>query len=95
LDPDVWNQYDIPFVEQLVAEFHERDKTGFNFRYAENDGDFCLFDHRTLARIVDHVAEILGGINTCLFAAHEQNHAYEEYKKRDVYVEEGLGDYYL
>jgi hypothetical protein len=72
-----WERYDIPFIEELINEFHARDARGFNFRYRGTDGDFCLFDHCTLLRILPHVDQILDGIDTCLVQTYEDNKEYE------------------
>ena len=76
---DSWGRYDIAFIELCIAEFDAVDQRGFSFRYAGEEGDFCLFDYRTLARVMDHIRQILEGIDTCLAEGYAENKEYESY----------------
>jgi len=73
-----WQNYDTAFVEACIVEFDVVDKKGFAFRYAGQGGEFCLFDFRGLLRSMEHIQQVLGGINTYLVEAYSQNAAYEE-----------------
>jgi hypothetical protein len=84
LTPHDWESYDIPFVEKLIDEFHAEDENGVAFRYAGENGDFCLFDHRTLARVLVHIRQILDGIDTCLVETYADNKAYESYLEAEM-----------
>jgi hypothetical protein len=84
LNSDEWGNYDTQFVEKCIAEFDAVDKKGFAFRYAGEDGDFCLFDYRTLARVMDHIRQVLDGIDTCLVEAHAENREYESYLESEL-----------
>ncbi len=79
-----WESYDIPFIEKLIDEFHAEDKNGVAFRYPGENGDFCLFDHRTLARVLVHVHQILDGIDTCLVETYADNKEYESYLETEM-----------
>ena len=81
---DDWERYDIPFIENLVGEFHTEDRNGVAFRYAGENGDFCLFDHRTLARVLVHIHQILDGIDTCLVETYAENKEYESYLEAEM-----------
>jgi hypothetical protein len=84
LAPHDWESYDIPFIEKLVDERHAEDKNGVAFRYAGENGDFCLFDHRTLSRVLVHIHQILDGIDTCLVETYADNKEYESYLQAEM-----------
>jgi hypothetical protein len=79
LNPGDWENYDTEFVEKCIAEFDEVDKKGFAFRYAGRGGEFCLFDFHALANEMEHIQQILDGINVYLVEAHAQNAEWEAY----------------
>jgi hypothetical protein len=72
-----WDKYDTEFVVKCIEEFDTVDKKGFAFRYSGQGGEYCRFDFRTLARSMEHVHQVLDGINTYLAEAHAQNAEYE------------------
>ncbi|MGA7918035.1 MAG: hypothetical protein WCA38_00080 [Candidatus Acidiferrales bacterium] len=72
------------FIENLIDEFHAEDKNGVAFRYPGENGDFCLFDHRTLARVLVHVHQILDGIDTSLVDTYADNKEYESYLEAEM-----------
>lgn len=74
-----WENYDTEFVEKCIAEFDEVDKKGFAFRYAGQGAEFCLFDFRVLAQVMEHIYQVLDGINEYLLEAHHQNAQWDEY----------------
>jgi hypothetical protein len=84
LAPHDWESYDIPFIEKLIDEFHAEDKNGVAFRYAGENGDFCLFDLRTLARVLVHIHQILNGIDACLVETYVENKEYESYLEAEM-----------
>jgi hypothetical protein len=72
-----WDKRDIASVEACIAEFDAVDPTGFAFRYTGAGSEFCLFDFRALAVQMEHIHQVLNGIDTYLLEAHHQNAEYD------------------
>ena|SRR6266853_973801 len=79
IDPEHWENYDTGFVEHCVAEFDAVHQKGFAFRYSGLGGEFCLFDFPTLLKQMEHIQQVLGGIETYLIETYAQNEKYEAY----------------
>jgi len=79
IDPEHWENYDTEFVEHCIAEFDAVHQKGFAFRYSGLGGEFCLFDFPTLLRQMEHIQQVLGGIETYLIETYAQNKEYEAY----------------
>ncbi len=77
--PEDWKSYDTEFVEQCIADFDAVHQKGFAFRYSGLGGEFCLFDFPTLLRQMEHIRQVLGGIETYLVETYAQNQEYDEY----------------
>jgi len=73
-----WDNYDIPFVEKCIAEFHDRDQKGFAFRYHSHGGEHFDYDFAYLAAAMDHVYQVLEGMIVYLVETHGQNEEWEE-----------------
>jgi hypothetical protein len=73
-----WDNYDIPFVEKCIAEFHDRDQKGFAFRYHGHGGEHFDYDFAYLAAAMDHVYQVLEGMIVYLVETHGQNEEWEE-----------------
>lgn len=76
---DDWDKYDTAFVQKCIAEFDGVDKQGFAFRYSGAGGEFCRFDFRVLASAMEHIYQVLEGIETYLVESHRENQEYDEY----------------
>jgi len=77
IDPKVWDSYDIPFVEKCVAEFDERDKRGFAFRYPRQGGERFDYDFAYFRLAMEHVYQVLENITTFI-EQHGENEDWEE-----------------
>lgn len=74
-----WDNYDTAFVEKCIAEFDGADEKGFAFRYSGAGGEFYQFDFDALLPAMEHVYQVLEGIETYLVESHRQNEEYDEY----------------
>jgi hypothetical protein len=81
---DIWESYDIPFVEQCIAEFHQRDQKGFAFRYPRQGGERYDYDFPFFRKAMEHVYQILENMVTCLIEAHSQNAEWESYLRDEA-----------
>ena len=43
-----------------------------------------MFDYRTLLRVMDHIRQVLDGIDTCLVEGFAQNKEYEAYLEAEA-----------
>jgi hypothetical protein len=77
IDQEHWDNYDIVFVEACIAEFHERDKKGFAFRYPGQGGERYAYDFGALSQSMRHVRHALGGLMTYLQERYHQNAEWE------------------
>lgn len=78
IDSDTWGSYDIPFVEKCIAEFDERDRKGFAFRYPRQGGEHYDFDFVWFRKAMEHIYQILGNMTTYLIEQHGQNEEWED-----------------
>jgi len=78
VDPKDWGNYDIAFVEKCIAEFDDRDKKGFAFRYQGEGGEHLDYSFEYLEMAMTHVYQILEGLITYLTEAHAQNEEWQE-----------------
>lgn len=70
---DVWDAYDVPFVEECIFEFDERDKKGFAFRYPRQGGEKYEYDFGWLCVASEHVQQVLANMLTYLIESHREN----------------------
>lgn len=77
IEQRIWDSYDIGFVEKCIAEFDERDKKGFAFRYPRQGGERYDYDFGFFRSAMEHVYQILENMTTCLIAAHVENAEWE------------------
>jgi hypothetical protein len=77
IEQRIWDSYDIGFVERCIAEFDERDKKGFAFRYPRQGGERYDYDFAFFRLAMEHVYQILENMTTCLIAAHAENSEWE------------------
>lgn len=77
--PRDWDNYDIPFVEQCIAEFDDKDKSkkGFAFRYPGEGGELFDYDFAYLEKAMKHVDQVLEGLTTYLIEGHGENEEWE------------------
>jgi hypothetical protein len=68
-----WDDYDVPFVEKCIAEFHERDQKGFAFRYPGQGGERYEYDFGFFRLAMEHVYQILGNMEVYLVETYAQN----------------------
>ena len=73
----------IPTIGRITIphslKFDAVHQKGFAFRYSGLGGEFCLFDFPTLLRQMEHIQQVLGGIETYLIETYAQNKEYEAY----------------
>jgi hypothetical protein len=74
----VWDSYDIPFVENCIAEFHARDQKGFAFRYPRQGGEKYDFDFGYFRAAVEHVRQVLENMDTYLIESYGENKDWED-----------------
>jgi hypothetical protein len=79
-----WDNYDTEFVENCIAEFGEADKKGFAFRYSGQGSEFYVFDFDWLSLCMEHIRQVLGGIDTYLVERHSQNWEWENYLQSEA-----------
>lgn len=78
VDSKDWGNYDIAFIEKCIAEFDDRDKKGFAFRYQGQGGEHFDYSFEYLEMAMTHVYQILEGLITYLAEAHAQNEEWQE-----------------
>ena len=78
IDPKDWDNYDIPFVEKCIAEFHDRDQKGFAFRYHGEGGEHFEYGFADLEKAMEHVYQVLEGLRVYLVETHGQNEEWED-----------------
>jgi hypothetical protein len=74
---NAWDNYDIPFVEKCIEEFHTYDEKGFAFRYPNQGGEYYRYDFAWFRQAMEHVQQILENITTYLIQAHTQNNEWQ------------------
>ena len=79
IEPSHWAGYDTAFVEQCLAEFDAVDNKGFAFRYPGLGSEFCRYDFLALHHEMEHIYQVLEGIETYLIEAYGQNAEFDEY----------------
>jgi hypothetical protein len=79
IDPGHWENYHTEFVEHCIAEFDAVHQKGLAFRYSGLGGECCLFDFPTLLKQMEHIQQVLGGIEIYLIETYAQNEEYEAY----------------
>ena len=67
-----WKEYDVAFVEKLIAEIDGVDPKGFTFRYPEEDGNFYRFDFAWMLKAMEHAEQVLGNMLTYLIEQYHQ-----------------------
>jgi hypothetical protein len=75
---DIWESYDIPFLERCISEFDERDKKGFAFRYPRHGGERYEYDFRWIQLAEEHIHHILSNMTTILIEQHDENQEWNE-----------------
>lgn len=78
IDPNHWDNYDIPFVEKCIAEFNDRDQKGFAFRYPGQGGEHFDYHFAYLAKSMEHAYQVLEGLTGYLVETHGQNEEWED-----------------
>jgi hypothetical protein len=78
IEDSVWNNYDIPFVEQCILEFHARDQKGFALRYPKQGGERYEFDFVWFRKTMEHVNHVLGDITAYLIGQYGENQEWED-----------------
>jgi len=78
IDPKDWENYDIPFVEKCIAEFHDRDQKGLAFRYHGEGGEHFDYNFTYLGKAMEHVYQVLEGLIVYLVETHGQNEEWED-----------------
>jgi hypothetical protein len=78
IDPNVWDSYDILFVEKCIAEFHSRDEKGFAFRYPRQGGERYDFDFGYFRASMEHVRHVLENMDGYLIETYGQNQEWED-----------------
>ena len=78
IEDRIWNSYDIPFVENCVKEFHERDEKGFAFRYPRQGGERYEYEFGYFRLAMEHVYQILENMTGVLIEQHGENAEWEE-----------------
>jgi hypothetical protein len=73
IDPAAWESYDIPFVENCIAEFDNRDEKGFAFRYPRQGGERYEYDFGYFREAMEHVYQVLENMTTYLIESHAEN----------------------
>lgn len=72
-----WNNYDIDYVERCIKEFDTVDKKGFTFRYHGYGIENLCFDFNQLATVMEHIYQVIEGIETYLVETHGENEEWE------------------
>ena len=78
IDPGDWDSYDIPFIENCIAEFDARDEKGFAFRYPRQGGERYDFDFGYFRAAMEHVYHVLENMDTYLIETHGQNQEWQD-----------------
>jgi hypothetical protein len=84
IEQRIWDSYDIGFVEKCIAEFDDRDKKGFAFRYPRHGGERYDYNFQFFRIAMEHVYQILENMTTCLIAAHIENSDWEATLREEV-----------
>jgi hypothetical protein len=73
-----WKNFDIQFAKKCVYEFHKRDPRGVAFRYKGCGAENYLVSFQQLSASMDHVHQVLDGIDTWLVETYGQNEEWQE-----------------
>lgn len=74
-----WNNYDTEFVQKCILEFESADPKSEAFRYSREGAERCHIDFRQLLQNMEHVHQVLEGIDTYLVETYGQNADWQAY----------------
>lgn len=86
---DVWDSYDIAFIEAMIKEFDDVDKKGFAFRYEGEGAEAYRYDFGALDALLHHTRQTLEGIWVCLEQTFQEICDYENYLTQEFGNEYG------
>jgi hypothetical protein len=81
---EVWESFDVPFVEKMIAEFDAVDPKGFAFRYHGQGGEHCGFSYQVFFEEMEHARQVLEAISGYLRETHGRNADWEDIMRNEA-----------